>query len=257
MLTTPRPEGFLAAAIAIAFAAWALRWLTPDGAVAAALVGGAIALFGGIRWVAALFAFFATGTLLTLLGRRRKTQPEHRGRGRTAWQVAGTGGVAAVITMLWGAGVGPGAVREVLPAAFLGALAAAAADTWSAEIGMLSPHPPRMITTWALVPAGISGGVTVAGSLAGVAGAVLVAAVGTSDARTFTAAWVAGVLAMFLDSVLGATIQATFRRPNGGIVEDPAGAEPLRGIPWVTNPVVNLFATAGGALLAAGLVRLL
>jgi len=247
----------LAAVIAIAFAAWALRWLTLDGAIAAAAVGGAIAMFGGLRWAAALFAFFATGTLLTLLGRRRKTQPEHRGRGRTAWQVAGTGGIAAVISVIWGAGAAPDVIRQVLPAAFLGALAAAAADTWSAEIGMLSPHPPRMITTWALVPAGTSGGVTVAGSLAGVAGAVLIAAIGTSDARTFTAAWVAGVLAMFLDSVLGATIQATFRRPSGSIVEDPDGAVPLRGIPWVTNPVINLFATAGGALLAAGLVRLL
>ena len=257
MLIAAKPEALLAAVIAIAFAAWALRWLTLDGAIAAVVVGGAIALFGGIRWAAALFAFFATGTLLTFLGRRRKRQPEHRGRGRTAWQVAGTGGVAAVITVLWGAGVGPGGVREVLPAAFLGALAAAAADTWSAEIGMLSPRPPRMITTWALVPAGTSGGITVAGSLAGVAGAVLIATVGTSDARVFTAAWVAGVLGMFVDSVIGATIQATFRRPNGGIVEDPAGAEPLRGIPWVTNPVVNLLATTGGALIAAGLVQLL
>ncbi|MGH7186050.1 MAG: DUF92 domain-containing protein [Pseudomonadota bacterium] len=257
MSTIARPEGLLVAVVVMAFAAWALRWLTLDGAIAAALVGGAVALFGGIRWAAVLLAFFATGTLLTFLGRHRKTHPEHRGRGRTAWQVAGTGGVAAVVSVIWGAGVGPGFVREVLPAAFLGAIAAAAADTWSAEIGMLSPRRPRMITTWAPVPSGTSGGVTVAGSLAGVAGAVLIAAIGTSDARVFTAAWIAGVVAMFGDSVIGATIQATFRRPNGSIVEDPAGAVPLRGIPWMTNPVVNLFATAAGALLAAGLVRLL
>lgn len=257
MLISTRPELLLAAVVAIAFAAWALGWLTIDGAIAAAVVGGAVALFGGLRWGTALLAFFATGMMLTFLGRRRKTQPEHRGRGRTAWQVAGTGGIAAVVSVIWGAAIGPSLVREVLPAAFLGALASAAADTWSAEIGMLSPHPPRMITTWAFVPAGTSGGVTLAGSLAGVAGAVLIAAIGTSDARTFTAAWIAGVLAMFLDSVIGATVQATFRRPNGSIVEDPDGAEAVRGIPWMTNPVVNLFATAGGALLAAVLMRAL
>ena len=255
MLLTHRPEILLAAVIAIAFAAWVLRWLTPDGAVAAAVVGGAVVVFGGVRWATALFGFFATGTVLTMIGRRRKTQPEHRGRGRTAWQVAGTGGVAAVVSILWGAGVGPTHLRELLPTAFLGAIAAAAADTWSAEIGMLNPQPPRMITTWQYVPAGTSGGVTLAGSLAGVVGAVLIAAIGTSDARVFTAAWIAGVVAMFVDSLIGATVQGTFRRPDGSAVEDPEGATPLRGIPWMTNPVVNLFATAGGAVLAAGLMR--
>ncbi len=249
---------FFAAAVAVlAIAAWGLGWLTVDGAVAAALVGGAIAHFGGLRWTAALLAFFATGTMLTYLGRERKTQPEHRGRGRTARQVIGTGGVAAVISAVWGAGIGPDALRAVLPAAFLGSLAAAAADTWSAEVGMLSPEPPRLISTWAHVPAGTSGGVTLAGSLAGVAGAVLIAAVGATDARTFTSAWIAGVLAMCVDSAIGATIQGRFRRPNGSIVEDPTGAEPVYGIRWVTNPVVNVLATAAGAVLAAGLVRVL
>jgi uncharacterized protein (TIGR00297 family) len=252
-----RPEALVAAAIAIALAAWTLRWLTFDGAVAAALVGGAVAAFGGVRWAIALLAFFATGTALTLVGRRRKPQPEHRGRGRTAAQVAGTGGVAALLSVLWGAGLAPPGVRGALPAAFLGALAAAAADTWSAEIGMLSPHPPRMVTTGQSVPVGTSGGVTAVGSLAGVAGAAVIAAAGATDARVFAAAWGAGVAGMVLDSLLGATIQATFRRPDGAIVEDPAGATPVRGIAWITNPVVNVFATAAGALLAVLIARLL
>lgn len=248
---TPRSEVLLAAVTALSVAAWMLRWLTLDGAIAAAAVGGTVTLCGGVRWALALLAFFATGTLLTLVGRRRKPQPEHRGRGRTAWQVAGSGGIAAIVSLFWGTGLGPPTVREVLPAAFLGALATAAADTWSAEIGMLSLRPPRMITTGQFVPTGTSGGVTLVGSLAGVAGAVLVAAVGTADARMFTAAWIAGVAAMCVDSVLGATIQARFRRPDGGIVEDPAEATPVHGIAWVTNPVVNVLATAAGALLAA------
>jgi uncharacterized protein (TIGR00297 family) len=256
MLIAARPEFLLAGVVAIVGAAWVLRWLTPDGAVAAVIVGGAVVFFGGIRWAIALFAFFATGTLFTMIGRRRKTQPEHRGRGRNAWQVAGTGAVAAAVSVVWGTSLGPAIVRDLLPAAFLGALAAAAADTWSAEIGMLSPEPPRMITTWQYVPAGTSGGVTLAGSLAGVAGAVLIAAIGTSDARVFTAAWIAGVLAMLLDSVLGATLQATFRRPSGTIVEEPDGAVPLRGVAWMTNPVVNLFTTAAGAILSGLLIRL-
>ena len=93
------------------------------------------------------------------------------------------------------------------------------------------------------------------GSLAGVAGAVLIAAIGSQgDTRVFTASWIAGVIAMFADSLLGATVQASFRRPDGTVTEEPGGgATPIRGITWITNPVVNLLATLIGALAAAAL----
>ena len=199
-------------ATVLAGIAWRFRWLTPDGAVAACLVGAAILGFGGPWWAAALAAFFVSGSLLTAVGRRQKTQPEHRGQGRTAAQVLGTGGVAAAVGVLWGIGTAPQALHAVLPAAFAGALAAAAADTWATEVGMLSPHPPRLITTWKPVPAGTSGGVSLAGSLAGLGGAAVVAAIGAQgNGRVFAAACFAGGVAMFLDSLLGATLQALFQ----------------------------------------------
>lgn len=242
-------------AAAVATLAWRLRWLTPDGAAAAALVGGAILEFGGLWWAAALAAFFVSGTLLTLVGRGRKTQPEHRGGGRTAAQVLGTGSVAALVSVVWAWGVAPAAVHPLLPAAFLGAVATAAADTWATELGMLSRRPPRLVTTWAVVPAGTSGGVTLPGTLAGLAGAALIAAIGARlDSRALLAATLAGVAAMLMDSVLGATVQASFRRPDGRLTEERGGDAHLeRGIAWLTNPVVNLLATAAGAVVAGAL----
>ncbi len=239
----------------VAGIAWRFRWLTPDGAVAACLVGAAILGFGGTWWAAALAVFFISGSLLTAVGRRQKTQPEHRGRGRTAAQVLGTGGVAAAVSVLWGVGMAPQALRAVLPAAFAGALAAAAADTWATELGMLSPHPPRLITTWEPVPAGTSGGVSLAGSLAGLAGAAVVAAIGAQgNGRVFVAACLAGVLAMFLDSLLGATVQALFQQPDGTVGEEPGvDATLVRGIAWITNPVVNVLATLAGAVVGGAL----
>lgn len=229
----------LLVAALLAGIAWRLRWLTPSGAVAACLVGVAILEFGGVWWAAALVAFFISGTALTGVGRARKTQSEHKGGGRTAAQVLGTGGVAAAISVLWGTGIVPHPLRAALPAAFVGALATAAADTWATELGMLSPSPPRLITTWRFVPAGTSGGVSLIGSFAGLTGAAVIAAVGArGNGRVFTVAWIAGVLAMFLDSLLGAMIQASFRRPDGSLREEPgAGAVPIRDspgsrIPW-------------------------
>lgn len=247
---------FLAAALSIV--ARLLGWLTTGGAVAAALIGAAIFHFGGLVWAAALLAFFLSGTALTMVGRDRKSQPEHRRRGRSAGQVIGTGGVAALVSLLWGSGLVSEPLRALLPAAFLGALATSAADTWATELGMLSRHPPRLFTSGAYVPAGTSGAVSLVGTLAGVAGAILIAASGAQgQAHTFTAAWIAGVLAMFFDSLLGATLQASFRRPNGGITEEPGGGAVLvRGVPWLTNHVVNLFATLAGAAGAAALAAL-
>lgn len=243
----------LIAAAGVAALGWRCRWLTWDGAAAAAVVGAAVLGFGGWAWAGALVAFFVSGTALTALGRGQKTQPEHQGRGRNAAQVLGSGGVAAAISALWAAGAGADHLRLLLPAAFLGSLASAAADTWATELGMLSPHPPRMITTWQRVPPGTSGGISSAGCLAAASGAALVAGVGASgDWRAFTAAWIAGVLAMFLDSALGATVQASFVRKDGSLGEDrEPGAKLVRGVAWITNPVVNLFATLAGALIAA------
>ncbi len=242
----------LLVAAVLAVVAWRFRWLTRDGAAAACLVGAAILSFGGVWWAATLVTFFVSGTALTAAGRVRKTQREHRDGGRTAAQVLGTGGVAAAISVLWGTGIVPQPLRTALPAAFIGALATAAADTWATELGMLNPRPPRLITTWQRVPAGTSGGVSLTGSLAGLVGAAVIAAVGARwSSRVFLAATAAGMLAMFLDSLLGATVQASFRRSDGTLTEEPGdGVVLVRGIAWMTNPVVNSLATLAGALVA-------
>ncbi len=251
-------------------AAWRLRWLTRRGAAAAWAVGSAVLASGGVWWLVVLAAFFATGTGLSHVGRDRKTQPEHLGEGRNAAQVLGAGGVGALIALLWGAFPMPDPLRVVLYSAFLGSLAAAAADTWATEIGMLSSAPPRLLTSGRPVPPGTSGGITLLGTTAGVAGAALVTGVGLAGVGLpgaglsgmsrvggpafFAAITAAGTAAMLLDSLLGATLQATFRRADGSVTEDPGeGTTLIRGIAWLTNPVVNLVATTAGAV-AAGLL---
>jgi uncharacterized protein (TIGR00297 family) len=244
-----------------------LGWLTFDGALAAWGVGAAVLGLGGAWWAAALVAFFATGTLLTHVGRDRKAQPEHAGEGRTAGQVLCTGGVGALLAVMRGSGVVPEPVAGALYPAFLGSLAAAAADTWATEIGMLSPRLPRLITSGRQVAPGTSGGITLLGSVAGVAGAVFIAGIGASGhpsavapngaaagagtVALAAAVTIAGTLAMFIDSALGATVQAVYRRPDGSVIEEAHdGDVRIRGVPWMTNAVVNLLATGSGAMIA-------
>jgi uncharacterized protein (TIGR00297 family) len=224
-----------------------VKWLTGDGLVAALVVGGATAWGLGWRGVVLLFAFFISGSLLTRLAGGEGGQ-------RTAWQVLANGGVAATAAA---AGWWPVTV---------GALAAAAADTWATEIGSFSPHSPRLLTTGTHVPRGTSGGVTLLGSVGGVAGAGFLVGVGwlveprTAGPGSGVAMGIlAGVAGMMVDSLLGATLQGKFACATCGKTSERRGTlchGPMartHGWGWINNDMVNLAATAAGAATAAAL----
>ncbi len=216
--------GFVLSA-GVSLTARRLRALTPDGAAAAIVVGTLIYGFGGWRWAALLGLFFATTSALTRVQAQRKSHPEHR-RGRSADQVLANGAMATAMAI--GYGILP---SPYTAAAFAGAIAASTADTWATEIGLLSPSPPRLITTWRVVRPGVSGGVTLLGTAAGVAGALVIAAVGLWWLQTsFAGVLIAGVGAMLVDSFVGAAFEGQVRGIN--------------------NNAVNVIATAVGSLLA-------
>ena len=194
------------------------HWLTRGGWTAAALVGIAVWAGAGPRGLALLLLFFIASSALT------------RGGGpRRATQVIANGGVAALGALL-------ARGRVIGLSAFAGSLAAAAADTWSTEIGGRSPVPPRLITTWRRVPAGSDGGVTPLGTAGGVLGAAVIAVgaalLGLVPWAASTRVAAAGVAGTLLDSLLGATLQ---RRS------------------WLNNDAVNLLCTVAGAAVAAWL----
>jgi len=131
--------------------------------------------------------------------------------------------------------------------------AAVAADTFSSELGILSPSHPRLITApWRSVPPGTNGGVTPTGLLAGAAGALVIALTAATllpfCASTYSrtklfeagvsadagwsseskAAFVAavtliGLCGSLLDSFLGATLQASVLDVRMGKVVEGAG----------------------------------
>ncbi len=230
-----------------------MKWLTPDGLAAALAVGAAVAWGVGWRGVALLAAFFISGSLLTQLA-------ERRGPRRTARQVIANGGVAAVAAAL-----GSWAVAA-------GALAAATADTWATEIGAFSPVSPRLITTGRRVTRGTSGGITVLGTLGGVAGAVVIAGLASvleprgprgmapgsaHPDLPLVLLTAAGVAGMLVDSLLGATVQGKYQCPacdarferGNAVCHEPVRL--IRGWRWLDNDGVNLAATLCGAVVVA------
>lgn len=216
-----------------------MKWLTSGGVAAALLVGAAE--FWGLGWRGAgvLFAFFISGSLLTQLA-------TGRGGRRNARQVLANGGIAALAAL---------AGAWVVAAS---ALSAAAADTWATEVGVFSPAPPRLITSGARAARGASGGVTLLGTLGGIAGALFIA----GCARLLTPVTVtpqsaliaaAGVSGMFADSIVGAWAQGLYECPACGARSERRHMtchEPMRlikGHSWLDNDGVNLTATLVGA----------
>lgn len=247
------------AALALAFAAivaalaYRARALSLGGAVAAFAVGAAIFGRGGWPAAAVLFAFFLPSTFLSRFGATRKrAMTGERTGARSAWQVLANGGVAALCTL--------GGVHAATPlaAAFAGAFAAASADTWGTEIGMLSRTPPVSILTLRPLAPGRSGGVTLLGIAASCAGALVVAIVAalTGIAPLWSVA-LGGVAGAVADSVLGASLQAVRWCPACACecetVHHDCGTQTTlrRGAGWLENDGVNFAATLCGALVAA------
>ena len=239
---------------AVALGARRAHALTTSGALAAFAVGACVFGAGGWAYAAVLFAFFIPSTLLSRVGRARKRSLVDIGKhgARDAGQVLANGGVAALCAVLAAA-----THAHAFAAAFAGAFAAASADTWGTEIGTLTATPPRSILTFKRLAPGLSGGVTLAGTLAEAAGALAVGltawTLGIGPWWVLAAAGFAGALA---DSLLGAGLQELRYCPQceRTCETDPhaCGSPTLlrRGLPWMSNDAVNACATLAGALAA-------
>lgn len=253
----------LVAAGAVAGVAWRARALNRDGALAATAVGAAVLAFGGWTWAVALVVFFlAASALSAVRGDSKAARTGDRVDplgGRRARQVLANGMWAALAA--FGHEVWPSASWSPI---FFGSLAAAAADTWATEVGMLARRSPRSIRTGRPVPIGTSGGVTWLGSGAALAGAAFIGVIGLAlgelDAMGARTVWIAGAVGAFGDSWLGATVQARYRCARCGDALEtrrhsgcPGSAEHVGGLSFVDNDVVNLLGSGVGAALALAL----
>lgn len=243
---------------AAALAAWWARTLTTSGAIAAWTIGVVILHWGGWQSGAVLAAFFVSSNLVSRIRPRMPTAFDAKGARRDGWQVFANGGAATL-----GAGLSPaGSLLGiwVVTAAF----AAAAADTWATSLGSLSRMPPRLLGLGRVVLPGTSGGMTVIGTAAAAAGAVLVAtcgAVASGLPLLLPVATLVGFLGMVVDSVLGAVFQGRFQCPRCNEASEwrvhRCGASTTRtgGLAWLNNDGVNFVATALAACAAFGLWR--
>lgn len=220
----------------LGYISYALETASVPGMLTGVLLGLLTVVLGGFGWFAALIAFFSIGGLAS---KYRYEEKAARGVAQEDGGARGTGNVLANSAVALVAVVGAAAVEqlpvstEIFALVFAGAVATAMSDTLSSEVGGLFDSP-RLVTTLRPVAPGTDGAVSPQGTLAGTAGALLVAGIAAvgmplGDPTVGGLAVAAGgVLGTVVDSLLGATME-------GG---------------RVGNQTVNLLATLSGALVA-------
>jgi uncharacterized protein (TIGR00297 family) len=216
--------GRMAPAIAITaiFALWAgwMKGVTPGGALAGFGVALAIYLGAGPGGFAVVFGVFLTTALATRWRRPIKLQhgKNVQTSGRNGWQVLANLFAAAAVCLA--CIVYPRAFYFLMPGA-VAALAEAAADTVSSEIGEGVRGGTYLIVGFSRVDAGLDGGISIAGTLCGMLAAFLVGLLawitGLLDFRWALLSATCGFVGMLFDSVLGATLERRGLLGNDGV----------------------------------------
>jgi uncharacterized protein (TIGR00297 family) len=219
----------------VALAGYRANTVSQSGAICGAVIGTIIFTATGWRGWTLLLGTFLSAAITSRLGLRRKTllgiAEERGGRRRAANAIANTSvaAAAAVVALL-----SPSASMALI--AFAAALTAGGSDTVASEIGKAWGRHTYLVPTFRHVPPGTSGAVSLEGTAAGLIGAFVLGSLAVALQLIHAPALVPVVLAAtvgaFVESTLGATLEAP------GIVN---------------NDVLNFLNTAVAALLAVWL----
>ncbi|KAF2238839.1 hypothetical protein EV356DRAFT_572895 [Viridothelium virens] len=252
----------ISAIVALLYRAYSRRSLTPLGLVVAGITATIHAIHPWSVFFTLLGVFFLAGSAVTKVKHDVKARLTLSASGtsggegpRTHIQVLANSLVASTLIILHARKLAAEPAQsacwpkrsDVLVVGIIANYAAVAADTFSSELGILSPTPPRLLTSLGPplrpVPRGTNGGVTPTGLLAGLLGAALIAATAVlltpfcggewsiADKAAFAGAVVAvGVMGSLLDSVMGGVLQASVVDVRSGkVVEGEGGRKVLVG----------------------------
>lgn len=289
--------GQITATIGLVTFALAKNKLTPGGIIVATIVATIHMLdpYPVFFWL--LVPFFLLGVLVTKIGHAEKARltkssdGSSGGEGPRGWmQVVANGGVASILIalhtylsastpfMALRAGVFPGlhapVLQQLLPIGIIAHYGAVAADTFGSELGILAKSTPVLVTApWKKVPRGTNGGITIEGLGYGLLASFLntcIAYAGTYfmppykalNTQTAILVWLIGAFGSVIDSLLGATVQATVTDRGSGKVVEGLGGQRVKvleggsrvqlGRDILTNNGVNLAMAVLTSALAMG-----
>lgn len=230
------------------------KLLTLDGAITAFVVGLLFYLLGGFFSWLLLILFFLSSSII---GKGKKyygliDETElvvQEKKGRSAIQVIANSVPALICLVLFHFTNQP-----YFYLAMVGTIAGATSDTWASEIGILSKKTPVSILTFKPIAAGLSGGITLLGTVASFLGASFIAVLFLVfffwKVQSIKQAFIyiiiivlSGFISSVIDSILGILIQEKFQLENQVITEvkgQDISTMLYSGIKGIDNNMVNL-----------------
>ncbi|WP_416174943.1 MAG: DUF92 domain-containing protein [Bifidobacterium crudilactis] len=244
---------YLLLALSILLIAYGRKAITEDGIVAAILTAATLYTFANVWIGISLLLFFVAGSVVSAISNDAKRAGERRqisGSARNWKQVICNSLPASAA--LWIAQFST--EKNVALLICFCVFAAACADTFSSEIGMLGGGRVLSLTTLRPTPHGTSGGVSLLGLAAGLLGSALLAvpSIVQFGFKGFVFVCLLGMCGTLIDSILGSSIQQRFKDRKGQLMDVPAYArqQVSAGIAHIGNSAVNLLSLCAVCILA-------
>jgi uncharacterized protein (TIGR00297 family) len=233
----------------LAFMALKTGVLDRSGAIAACLLGWVMLISPHPEWIGIALCFFIMGSILSKLPGKTSQSDESN---RNDLQVFANGLVPVAFMAFY--------FLTGNQAWILGSICgfgAALSDTASSEIGMRARSRVYSIVNLKTVPRGLSGGVSLPGTIAGLVFAVFVPlfACLLLDSLKVETVLILTLISFFgnlCDSIFGALFQRKYFNENLGVWQDKPTdikAIKMRGIRFIDNNVVNFMTTATASFL--------
>lgn len=249
--------GFLASFL-VAFPAYLRQRLRGDGLLAALVVGTLIYGFGTYLTWSIMIGFFLLGSMF-----KNKTRKQES-HGRSSIQVIANSLIALFSVILFFL-FQEEAWLMIALIMFIGS----ASDTLGSEIGTRLKGKTFYITTGQIVPIGLSGGISIQGTLASFFGSALLSLLAvvlrwffpplaltpsyySSPLLDFLLLGGMGFLTSILDSYLGALFQAKYLTSQTSQLSDDQHdkkSQLYAGFSWMTNDLVNTLSNAIVAII--------
>lgn len=255
--------GFILSFI-LAAAAYIKKSLSTNGFIGAVLLGVSLYYFGGFYFWILMISFSFSSSVFTKFGESTKKVLDdinEKGGQRDYIQVIANGLLGFIFGFLYFV-----THKEMFIIALATSFAASNADTWASELGVLSKMEPVSIINFKKIQKGVSGGVSVFGTISSLTGALFIALIfyvgyiikfGLNSKLLSYAVIVSvsGFLGSIIDSLIGASFQAKYRCIVCGKTTEKKchhGENTVleEGISCLNNDAVNFVSGLSACLLA-------
>ncbi len=254
----------------IAYAAYRKNSLTISGTVGATLLGTTIYATTGIYGFALMILFFLSSSVLSSFKKKNKEEVAKNfnktGR-RDIFQVFANGGAGLIHAILFYITNSP-----LFLIGLATSFAAANADTWATELGILNKRNPISLRTFKPVAKGTSGAISFLGTISSFIGSMIIGLfsviglvflnnteLSLGYISIFLLVTFGGFIGALIDSILGATVQGIYYSDElqKETERKDYNGKPnrlIRGFAFVNNDLVNFLSIAIASVILLGFI---